>query len=149
MSAERYTLDANILVYAIDSDAGHKNVIAKRLWAASREHNCILTTQTLAEAYNAISRKQSHRADEAYLLLSTLSSKLPVVSANNKDFQEAMLAHRSRPVHFWDAMLWATARRHGCTTMITENLPDQPTVEGVRYLDPFDRANLAAMAEFF
>jgi predicted nucleic acid-binding protein len=137
MSGERYTVDANILVYAIDLDSGYKHYLAKRLWAAMQRRNCLLTTQTLAETYNAISKKRPAHTEEACRLLSMLAISVPVVSADSSDFELAMVAHRSRPIHFWDAMLWATARRYGCRTILTEDQQDKPVVDDVRYTNPF------------
>lgn len=148
MSAERYTLDANILVYAIDPTDPRKHEIARNLWEAARDNPCVLTTQTLAETYNAVSKKKPERAEDAYVALSALSSEVHVVSANVSDFEDAMTAHRSRPVHFWDAMLWSTARRHGCKVIVTENMPDWPLVEGVLYFNPFLKENQSALAKF-
>jgi predicted nucleic acid-binding protein len=137
MSVDRYTLDANILVYAIDSDAGAKHVIARRLLEAATTRDCILSTQTLAETYNVVVRKQPKRGDDVYRLLSNLSILMQIVSANAEDFEVAMIAHRERPIHFWDAMLWATVRRHGCSIILTEDEQDRPVVAGIRYLNPF------------
>ena len=142
MSVERYTLDANILVYAMDPDAGEKNKIARALWFSLSFHDCLLSVQTLAETYNVIARKLPARRSDAVIALSELAQTVPVVHAAVEDWEEAMLAHRSRPVHFWDAMLWATVRSHGCKTIWTENLPDRATVGGVRYRNPFLSAEL-------
>ena len=97
MSGERYTVDANILVYAIDFDAGYKHDLAKRIWAATQHRNCLLTTQALAETYNVIAKKRPVHSKEAYRLLSMLAASVSVVSADSSDFELAMVAHLPDP----------------------------------------------------
>jgi predicted nucleic acid-binding protein len=41
---------------------------------------------------------------------------------------------------YWDALLVATAAEVGCTAILTEDLADGSTVQGVRIMDPFSDA---------
>ncbi len=43
MAAERWSLDTNILVYAIDCDTGEKHRIAVELLDALAERDCVLS----------------------------------------------------------------------------------------------------------
>ena len=137
MNVERYTLDANILFYAIDANAGPKHQIAGRLWAAAPYNGCVLTVQAIAETYNAVVRKLPEQKAFASRVLIDLVENVPVAGNDARDLIEAVQLHGERPFHFWDAMLWATARRIGCATILTENLPDRPMVGGVQYRNPF------------
>ncbi|WP_419804931.1 PIN domain-containing protein [Terriglobus sp.] len=137
MSGERYTLDANILFYALDERAGQKHKIALSLLKATLFHDCVLTVQTLGETYNAIARRRPELAEDARSVLSRTASLNKIVAAEAMDFTEALRLREKRQVQFWDAMLWATAKRHRCTTILTEDLHDRPVSEGVRYLNPF------------
>lgn len=137
MSGERYTLDANILFYALDEDAAEEHAIALSLLKASVYRNCILTVQTLGETYHAVTRRRPNLVAPARALLRRTATYNTIVSADSSDFLEALRIREKRQVQFWDAMLWATARRHRCTTILTEDLHDRPVSEGVRYLNPF------------
>lgn len=137
MSADRYTLDANILFYALNPDDAIKHQIAMRLWRGAAENNCVLALQALGEVYHAVSRKARGQAAEARRALTLLTSLVPVVTANQDDFLTVLELHGERPVQFWDAMLWATARRHGCKTILTEDIQDRVDWDGVRYVNPF------------
>jgi predicted nucleic acid-binding protein len=57
MSAERYTLDTNILIYAVDRSAGAKHHLAIALVDGSVERPCALTLQASAEFVLAVTRK--------------------------------------------------------------------------------------------
>lgn len=137
MSGERYTLDANILFYALDHHAARKHKIALSLLKASLFHDCVLTVQTLGETYHAIVRRRPDLAEDARSVLRRTAFLNKIVAAEVTDFTEALRLREKRQVQFWDAMLWATAKRHRCTTILTEDLHDRPISEGVRYLNPF------------
>ncbi len=137
MSADRYTLDANILFYALNPDDMLKHHVAMRLWEGATANDCVLTLQALGEVYHAVNRKASARVAEARRALMLLASVVPVVSANRDDFISVLQLHGERPVQFWDSMLWATARRSGCHVILTEDFQDRVDSDGVRYLNPF------------
>ena len=42
---------------------------------------------------------------------------------------------------FWDAMLWATAKRAGCRMLFSEDLQDGRRLDGVLFVNPFAPAN--------
>jgi predicted nucleic acid-binding protein len=52
-----------------------------------------------------------------------------------------MRAVESHGLPFWDAMLWATAKRAGCRIVFSEDFQDGGTLEGVLFVDPFAGAN--------
>lgn len=137
MIADRYTLDANILFYALNPDDAIKHQIAMRLWRGAPENNCVLTLQALGEVYHAVSRKAPPHAVEARRALTLLTSLVPVITADQDDFLTVLQLHGERPVQFWDAMLWATARRNGCRVILTEDIQDRVNWDGVLYVNPF------------
>lgn len=138
MSGEQYTLDANILFYAIDGKGGEKHRIALAVLYAAIQGSGFITVQALGEAYNAVTKKHPALAGDARDLLTRIAGVARVVSASSEDFLDAIRVREKRRIQFWDAMLWATARRHGGTTILTEDLHDRPVSEGVRYLNPFE-----------
>ncbi len=137
MNGERYTLDANVLFYAIDGAAGDKHRTAILLVRALLKGSGVIAVQTLGETYNAISKRRPQLASAARDLLRATADVAEVVSADSADFLNALRLREKRQVQFWDAMLWATAKRNRCTTILTEDLHDRPASEGVRYLNPF------------
>ncbi len=64
-----------------------------------------------------------------------------VESARVEDLDAAMRAVFDHRFAFWDAMLWATVRRAGVRVLITEDFQDGRVLEGVRFINPFVRAN--------
>ena len=147
MSSERYTLDANILFYALDVNAGKHHEIAIALLKGASFNHCLLTVQSLAETYNAIAKKRPQQAGGARELIRRIRKHTSVIAATPEDLMEALSLHEHRPVQFWDMLLLATARRNGCTTILTEDTQDRPVIQGVRYLNPFAVAS-SELAEY-
>jgi predicted nucleic acid-binding protein len=48
-----------------------------------------------------------------------------------------MRAVRQHGLSFWDAMLWATVRRIGARTLLSDDLQDGRAIEGVHLANPF------------
>jgi predicted nucleic acid-binding protein len=65
----------------------------------------------------------------------------PVVAADESDLSAAVRAVERHGISFWDAMLWATARRAGCRLLFSEDLQDGRHLDGVLFVNPFDAAN--------
>jgi predicted nucleic acid-binding protein len=133
----RTSLDANILVYAYDADAPAMNDKAAALVEAlAVSGEAILTLQALAETVNVMRRKKvdfpTQRARVA-----RLRSLFPIVHAQDTDLDEALWAVERHKLSFWDAMLWATCRRAGCSVLFTEDFQDGRTLKGVRFVNPF------------
>jgi predicted nucleic acid-binding protein len=48
-----------------------------------------------------------------------------------------MNAVAEHSLSFWDAMIWATARRAGCRLLISEDGQDGRMLDGVTIVNPF------------
>jgi predicted nucleic acid-binding protein len=138
MSASgRFTFDTNVLFYASDSTAGEKHKKALSLTDSAIGHDCVLTLQSLGELTNAVIKRRATFADRAQLIVRAYRESFPVVSATEADLDDAILAHQQHNIPFWDAMFWATARRAGCTLLLSEDLQDGRILGGVTIRNPF------------
>jgi len=84
MSRERFSIDTNILVYSIDSDAGEKHSIAVTLMDALVEYDCIITLQALAEFFHAVTRKGKAPISEAQEIVNDWMLLFPIATATPK-----------------------------------------------------------------
>ena len=57
MTVERLCLDANILFYAIDADAGERQQRAREIVSRAALGDCFLSLQTLSEFFASTTRK--------------------------------------------------------------------------------------------
>jgi predicted nucleic acid-binding protein len=132
------SFDSNILVYAADGAAGERHATAVDLLERSiRRGNCIQTLQSFCEFFNVITRKSGIETGAAAAFVDGWRSVMLVEAATPADLGEAMRAVGVYRIGFWDAMLWATARRAGVRILFSEDFHDGQTIEGLRILNPF------------
>jgi predicted nucleic acid-binding protein len=137
MSAERYTFDTNILFYSVDPSAGIKHRTASHLIEAADSEKAVLTLQSLGELCSSVRRKRPaliSLADEFVLESAVLFDIVPALPS---DLSDAIAAGREHKIPFWDAMLWATVRRAGCTLLLSEDFQDGQVLGGVTIRNPF------------
>jgi len=136
------SFDTNVLVYATASIADAKVVRARDLIArAMRAASSVLLLQTLAEFSDVALRKARIPVDDIRRTIDAWRAVLPVQAADNGDLLAALEAVRAHRLAFWDAMLWASARRAGVRHLLTEDMQDGFTLQGVTFIDPFKREN--------
>lgn len=137
MPAERATLDSNILVYALDRDAGGRHVTASKLVRRATGWDCVLILQALAEFFVAVTRKGKMPMEDAVAQLADWQALFPVCAATPATLGRAVKAVREHGLAFWDAMLWASAREAGCAWLLSEDFQHGRVLEGVRFHNPF------------
>jgi predicted nucleic acid-binding protein len=138
MSGERISLDANILFYTVDADAGARQEKAREvIRRAASSYDCFLTLQTLGEFFAATTRKGKLTAAEAASRLDDWQTLFPVVAATPGNLRLAVRAVEQHNLSFWDAMLWAVVKQTGATLLLSEDLQHDRVLEGVRFRNPF------------
>jgi predicted nucleic acid-binding protein len=70
-----------------------------------------------------------------------LKASFTIEAATAADLERAMRAIQQHHLAFWDAMLWATARRAGCRVLISEDGHDGRNLDGVTFVNPFNDGN--------
>ena len=133
----RFTLDSNILVYAVDLDAPKKRAVARDIILSSAKQDAWLTVQALGEFFHAVTRKNIASHDEAQEYTTAWQSLFQITAADLSAYNTATAAVREHGFSFWDAMLWATARQAGCAVILSENMQHGRKVGGVEILNPF------------
>ena len=142
----RFSLDTNILVYAIDRDAGDRHERSKEIMARAARHDCVLTVQALAEFFHATTRKTLLEPSRARDFVCDWLDVFHVTSADETALVDAMDAVEEHRLSFWDAMLWATARRIGCSAILSEDMQDGHRLGGVEIINPFAADAAARLA---
>lgn len=140
------SFDTNILVYAASDGAGERHARAAELIErAIRSQRCVQTLQSLAEFYNAATRRVGIAPSRAAALVTGWQRVLPVAAAGYADLDHAMRAVGEHGLAFWDALLWATARRVGVRVLVSEDFQDRRSIEGVGIANPFVAGNQAVI----
>ena len=145
LRALRLTFDTNVLVYAVDLDAGDNYATALDLIARAARADCVLTLQSLSEFYHVSTRKALLDPVEAAAFVRDWHTVFSVRAADMRALDRAMDAVRDHAIGFWDALLWATARLAGCRLLLSEDFQDGRSLGGVLFLNPFNPDNAAVL----
>lgn len=137
--SDKVFVDANILIYAHDKDAGEKNSIAlaivKNLWESRKG---VLSNQVLQEFYVGVTRKiqkpisksEAREILRAYMCWS-IKEISPASIIRATEIEEK---HR---ISFWDALVIVAAYEAKCEKILTEDLNPGQIIEGVLIENPF------------
>jgi predicted nucleic acid-binding protein len=137
MSDRCFTLDTNILVYALDRRAGERHALASRIIRHAVLADCRLTLQAVSEFYAVVTRKRLISSAEAAAQAQDWLEMFRTVAASANTVGSALTTAASGRASYWDALLVATAAEAGCLTILTEDLADGTLLLGVTVLNPF------------
>jgi predicted nucleic acid-binding protein len=134
------TFDSNVLIYAL-SRGDPRHSAAASLLARATRGDCVQTLQSLAECFRIITTKLRFDPGQARCEIDGFRTAFPVCTADDGDLDQAMRAVEDHSLSFWDALLWATARRAGCRVLLSEDFQDGRDLGGVLFVNPFEPAN--------
>ena len=144
----RFTLDTNILIYAVDRDAGHKHDYSKALVGQAALCDCVLTVQVLGEFFHATTRKSLLDNSHSSKFVKDWLEVFETASANDSVLLETIDTVENHKLSFWDAMLLATARRSGCSALLSEDFQDGWRLQGLEIINPFATDAPARLEDF-
>jgi predicted nucleic acid-binding protein len=133
-------VDTNVLVYAYDRTAPHKQQQALDTLDYLAIHGSgALSTQVLAEFFVAVTRKITTPLSlaDAYVRLEHLLLAYTVLESSGLIVLEAARGTRDFHINFWDAQIWATARLNQIACILSEDFNTDSVIEGVRFVNPF------------
>jgi predicted nucleic acid-binding protein len=132
-------VDANILVYAEDRDAGSKHTIARDLVADLwRSGEGVLSVQVLQEFFVIVTRKVPRPLDpdQARTLVEQYLT-WKVVQNTGELLLAAIRQASTLKVSFWDALVLEAARVERCDRLWTEDLNHGQRVGDLTIVNPF------------
>lgn len=136
----RILLDTNVLVYSLDRSENEKRQVAVGLLKTLvTEHEILLSAQILGEFFCVTTRKIAVPLScaEAQDLVAKFSSAWKVFPIDTDVVQRAVAAVQRHSLSYWDAQLCAVAHLHRVDVILSEDLQDGATYDGVRVFDPF------------
>jgi predicted nucleic acid-binding protein len=133
----RFTLDTNLLVYAVDKSAGVKQALAREITLRSARRDCYLTLQAVSEFYASVSRKRIMPIEDVAARSNDFLSTFRCAAVSAAAIRSALADAVARRASYWDALLVATAAEVGCTVILTEDLSDGSALNGVEIHNPF------------
>ncbi len=139
MSDKRVSLDTNILIYAVDKDAGYKQITAIRLIEkCALRYDCMLTLQSLSEFYYAATCKGIAMHSDAKAQIKDWQLLFPTILPSTHTVEYALKAVGKHKLSFWDAMLWSVACENNVTELFSEDFQSGQNLKGVTFVNPFE-----------
>jgi predicted nucleic acid-binding protein len=142
----RFTIDTNILVYALDAREQSKQAIALSLIEVLRSKDCKVSLQVCGELYAALTRRLKRApweaAQAARNALALFESFGPTRGAVERALAEAMAGRFG----YWDALLLASAHEAGCAYCFSEDMADGARLGGAEVVHPFAAKGLTKRA---
>lgn len=146
MTAERFTLDTNILVYGVDVGAGFKHAVAVEIIRLAAGLECVMAFQALSEFFAVVTRKRGMQADRAARHVLDWLEVFECVPPSSMSIRSALDIVMQRKASYWDALLVSTMGQAGCTVMLTEDMGDGTSLAGVRIVNPFGAEGMTGTA---
>lgn len=136
MPVEQF-FDTNILLYAYDTDAGEKRLIAAPLVASALRDpiRTAISVQVLQEFFVNFTR--SGQSDESAATLIDDFSAWRIVANTHDLFLDGLHEKARWQLSLWDAMIVAAARQSGATVLYTEDLNHGQHYGFVQVINPF------------
>ena len=136
---EKAFLDSNIIVYAYDLHEPKKNELARQILKDGiSDGNVVLSAQVLGEFFVVATKKIKEKmtAEQALDIIKTLD----VINVVDIDYYlviSAINIQRKYKLSYWDSLILAAAERAECDILLTEDLNNSQTYNGVAVRNPF------------
>lgn len=147
MSAERFTLDSNILIHAVDAREGRKRELAVRIIEAAAGLDCPLALQAVSEFYAAATGKLKLDPKDAAARAAQLIAGFDTFGYSVHAVRAALYEAPKGRFSYWDSVLLASAAEAGCTTIFSEGMADGARFGSIAVANPFRLNELAPHAQ--
>jgi predicted nucleic acid-binding protein len=135
--SDRIFVDTNVFVYADDRGAKTKRARARHVLSdLIRERRAVVSTQVMAEYFSAATKKLRLSPERARTRVERLN-RLDVVLVRPELILGAIDLVRLHSLSFWDALVIRSASAAGCARLLSEDLADGETIDGVKIENPF------------
>lgn len=134
---ERFFLDTNVILYADDRSAGDKRLRSLELLRdLVGQARAVISTQVLQEYFVVATRKLGVTPELARAKVDALA-QLDVVLIRPEIIVGAIDLHRLHSLSFWDALIIKCASVSGCSRVLSEDMQDGVSIDGVTVVNPF------------
>lgn len=141
----RITFDTNIIVYAADPVQERKCDEARALIAVAAQRDAVITQQVVGEFLN-VTRRSAHLNQRRLRRIAVdFCAVFPVIPTHRNDLFDAFDLAQAHQLQFWDAVILTVCKANDVATLITEDMQDGATLNGVTILNPFNPANRARL----
>ncbi|MEO7240524.1 MAG: PIN domain-containing protein [Sphingomicrobium sp.] len=136
-----------MLVYAVDEGAADKHLIARDIMIRAMLLDAVLTAQALAEFLNVVRRKNLKAFAAARAQAERWAAIFPVAATSWERIANAAAFAERHRLQLWDSVIWQAARSMHASMILSEDMQDGLSIEGMTVLNPFATGNSDRLAE--
>jgi predicted nucleic acid-binding protein len=133
----RLALDSNILAYAEGVNGEAMQQKALDLLARLDPEQTILPAQTLGELFNVLVRKAHWARGAARAAIMTWQDTYPVTETSSRVISAAADLASDHGLAIWDAVVVAAAASARCRLLLSEDMHEGFTWNGITVTNPF------------
>jgi predicted nucleic acid-binding protein len=138
--SDRFFLDTNLLVYAIDKGDPEKQAVALKWLATAHGTGAgLLSYQVVQEWFNVVLRKAATplSPEAATSIYRTLIEPIWRVQSSRELIATALDLYRRDSFSWWDSLIVSAAIHGGCKRLLSEDLQNGREIHGVTIENPF------------
>lgn len=133
----KVAIDTNVLVYAEGVDGSERRRLAIDVIKSIPGHNVVLPAQALGELFAVLVRKDKRPADDARMAVTWWMDGYGTADTSPSVLAAAFSLAVDHRVAIWDAVILAVAANAGCRILLSEDMQDGFTWNGVTVVNPF------------
>ena len=146
MSAERFTLDTNILLYSVDARDPSRHALAISILKSCIRLDCPLALQAIGEFHVAATRKLKLATGDSRMRSLQLMTSFETFAHSANAVRAGIDESARGRFPFWDAVLLASAAEAGCTLILSEAMQDGARLGSISVCNPFAAEGISARA---
>ncbi len=137
----RFTVDTNILIYAVDRSASEfKRERSIELLDRASSEVQPLSVQSLNEFCHAATRKRLLPQPVLRDFVARYSRALQIIVPGRDEMNAALDLHYATSYSYWDFLLLATAAKSACRIFFSEDMQDGFNLGTMQIVNPFQRS---------
>lgn len=133
----RVALDTNVLAYAEGVNGAERKRVALAFVLKLPQDSVVLPVQTLGELFHVLVRKAGRTPAKARAAILGWQDAFPVADTSAAVILAATEVAARHHLSIWDAVILAAASEAGCRLLLSEDLHDGFTWNGVTVSNPF------------
>ena len=133
----RVALDTNVLAYAEGVNGTPRKDAALKLIQQLRTDAALLPVQTLGELFQLLVRKAKRKPAEARDAILGWRDAFALIETSETVIVAAAELAATHRFSFWDGVVLASAGEGGCRLLLSEDLQEGFTWNGVTVTNPF------------
>lgn len=143
----RIALDSNVLAYAVGVNDVTRKAIANQLLARLVPEDVLIPVQALGELFHVLVIKAGLKSAEAKPIVLKWCDQYSVIETSYPALLSAMELASDHRVRIWDAIIFAAAASAHCRLLLSEDLQDGFSWNGVTVVNPFAEEPNPLLAE--